>query len=83
MKTYNAHLGIRKEIRELTFSPIREIVRFAENQDEVVPFWFGEPDVSTPDFISRAAKEALDNGDTFYAPNPCLLYTSPSPRDLP
>ena len=69
MKTFNAHLGIRKEIRELTFSPIREIVRFAENQDEVVPFWFGEPDVSTPDFISRAAKEALDNGDTFYAPN--------------
>ena len=78
MNTFNAHLGIRKEIRELTFSPIREIVRFAENQDEVVPFWFGEPDVSTPDFISSAAKDALDNGDTFYA---CLLYTSPSPRD--
>ena len=48
MKTFNAHLGIRKEIRELTFSPIREIVRFAENQDEVVPFWFGEPDVPGP-----------------------------------
>ncbi|MGA0306282.1 MAG: aminotransferase class I/II-fold pyridoxal phosphate-dependent enzyme, partial [bacterium] len=69
MNTFNAHLGIRKEIRELTFSPIREIVRFAENQNEVVPFWFGEPDVSTPDFISRAAKEALDRGETFYAPN--------------
>ena len=69
MNTFNAHLGIRKEIRELTFSPIREIVRFAENQNEVIPFWFGEPDVSTPDFISRAAKEALDRGETFYAPN--------------
>ena len=69
MNTLNAHLGIRKEIRELTFSPIREIVRYAENQNEVVPFWFGEPDVSTPDFISRAAKVALDHGDTFYAPN--------------
>ena len=64
-----AHFGIKKEIRELTFSPIREIVRFAENQNNVVPFWFGEPDVSTPDFISKAAKEALDQGDTFYAPN--------------
>ena len=64
-----AHLGIKKEIRELTFSPIREIVRFAENQNNVVPFWFGEPDVSTPDFISKAAKKALDQGDTFYAPN--------------
>ena len=64
-----AHLGIRKEIRELAFSPIREIVKFAENQNEVVPFWFGEPDVSTPDFISKAAKDALDQGDTFYAPN--------------
>ena len=51
-----AHFGIKKEIRELTFSPIREIVRFAENQNNVVPFWFGEPDVSTPDFISKAAK---------------------------
>ena len=69
MKTLSTHLGIRKEIRELTFSPIREIVRYAENQNEVVPFWFGEPDVSTPDFISRAAKVALDHGDTFYAPN--------------
>ena len=69
MNTLSTHLGIRKEIRELTFSPIREIVRFAENQNEVVPFWFGEPDVSTPNFISRAAKVALDHGDTFYAPN--------------
>ena len=64
-----AYLGIKKEIRELTFSPIREIVRFAENQKNVVSFWFGEPDVNTPDFISKAAKIALDQGDTFYAPN--------------
>ena len=69
MNTLSTHLGIRKEIRELTFSPIREIVRFAENQNDVVPFWFGEPDVSTPDFITRAAKVALDHGNTFYAPN--------------
>jgi aspartate/methionine/tyrosine aminotransferase len=69
MHTFNAHLGVKKEIRELTFSPIREIVRFAENHNEVIPFWFGEPDVSTPEFICKAAKDALDLGDTFYAPN--------------
>ena len=34
---------------------------YPENQNEEVPLWFGEPHESTPDIISRAAKEALDN----------------------
>ena len=54
---------------ELPFSPIREIVRSAEDKNDVIPFWFGEPDVSTPDFICESAKRSLDRGETFYAPN--------------
>jgi aspartate/methionine/tyrosine aminotransferase len=37
--------------------------------DDVLPFWFGEPDEVTPDFIRNALKEALDSGDTFYTHN--------------
>ena len=37
-------IGIRQDIEELPFSPIREIVRSAEDLKDVIPFWFGEPD---------------------------------------
>ena len=36
---------------------------------DVLPFWFGEPDEVTPDFIRDVAKQALDDGDTFYTQN--------------
>lgn len=36
---------------------------------DVLPFWFGEPDEVTPAFIRDAAKQALDEGDTFYTQN--------------
>ena len=62
-------IGIRQDIEELPFSPIREIVRSAEDLKDVIPFWFGEPDVSTPEFIRDETKKSLDRGETFYAPN--------------
>ena len=65
--------GIRKEIEDLSFSPIREIVRTAADRNDIIPFWFGEPDVSTPDFIRNAAKDSLDRGETFYAPNSGIM----------
>ena len=36
----------------------------------VIPLWFGEGDLVTPDFIREAAKAALDDGRTFYD-HPC------------
>lgn len=33
----------------------------------IVPLWFGETDLVTPAFIRDAAKQALDDGKTFYA----------------
>ena len=72
-KNFVNKLGIRKDIFELPFSPIREVARSAVNQEDVVQFWFGEPDVSTPEFIRSAAKLSLDLGETFYAPNSGLF----------
>ena len=36
---------------------------------DVIPLWFGEPDKPTPEFIRQAAKDAIDEGQTFYQPN--------------
>ena len=36
---------------------------------DVIPLWFGEPDVETPQFIRDAAVQALADGETFYTPN--------------
>ena len=33
----------------------------------MIPLWFGESDIVTPDFIRDAAKTALDQGQTFYS----------------
>jgi aspartate aminotransferase len=35
-------------------------------QPGVIPLWFGESDLPTPAFIRDAAKQALDEGKTFY-----------------
>ncbi len=35
----------------------------------MIPLWFGEPDKPTPQFIREAAKDAIDEGQTFYQPN--------------
>ena len=36
---------------------------------EVLAFWFGEPDLVTPQFIRDAATASLANGETFYSQN--------------
>ena len=53
----SATLGIAKKVRELT----------AEGRD-VIGLTLGEPDFDTPDHIREAAKKALDDGFTHYAP---------------
>ncbi|TCS38848.1 pyridoxal phosphate-dependent aminotransferase [Reinekea marinisedimentorum] len=50
-------------------SAIRAIANFGMSQPGVTPLWFGESDISTPDFISRAAIESLNKGETLYTPN--------------
>ncbi len=59
----------RAAVQSLIASRIREVANAGIGRDDVLPFWFGEPDQVTPDFIRDAAKAALDAGDTFYTHN--------------
>ncbi len=59
----------RPPIQALRASRIREVANAGMGRADVLPFWFGEPDEVTPDFIREVAKQALDDGDTFYTQN--------------
>ena len=59
----------RPAVQSLVASRIREVANAGMGRADVLPFWFGEPDEVTPDFIREAAKSALDTGDTFYTHN--------------
>ena len=59
----------RDAIRRLPGSKIREVANAGMGLNDVLAFWFGEPDLVTPAFIREAAKTALDAGDTFYRHN--------------
>ncbi|MCA3338520.1 MAG: pyridoxal phosphate-dependent aminotransferase [Roseomonas sp.] len=60
----------RPALAEIPGSLIREVSEVGRYMQDVIPLWFGEPDTVTPDFVRDAAKLALDEGKTFYAPNP-------------
>ncbi len=64
---------LRESIRTLGASRIREVANAAIGREGVLPFWFGEPDAVTPDFIRAAAVAALGAGDTFYHHNLGIL----------
>ncbi len=58
---------IRPEISALELSGIGKIAIGALDDPEVIPLWFGESDIVTPDFIRDAAQAAMDAGKTFYS----------------
>jgi aspartate aminotransferase len=60
---------IRANIAELAASRIREVSDIGMGMTGVVPLWFGESDIPTPDFVRAAAKASLDKGETFYSEN--------------
>lgn len=47
-------------------SGIVEIINYARGRDGLLPLWAGEGDLPSPDFINRAASDALLGGETFY-----------------
>ena len=47
-------------------SGIVEIVNHAREREGLIPLWVGEGDLPTPEFIARAASDALLRGETFY-----------------
>ena len=55
-------------------SLIRAVANTAMGRQDVLPFWFGESDQSTPSFIREAAIASLRDGETFYSENLGRLY---------
>ncbi|RYF19112.1 MAG: pyridoxal phosphate-dependent aminotransferase [Comamonadaceae bacterium] len=60
---------MRQTVLNLEESKIREVANAGMGRGDVLPFWFGESDEVTPDFIREAAIASLQKGETFYAHN--------------
>ncbi len=56
----------RSTILNLEPNGIGRVAFAGLGQPDVIPLWFGETDLVTPAFIRAAAKQALDDGHTFY-----------------
>ncbi|WP_241302815.1 pyridoxal phosphate-dependent aminotransferase [Burkholderia stabilis] len=64
----------RTVVHALRPSLIRDVANAGFGVPDMLPFWFGESDRVTPDFIRDAAAAALRDGATFYTHN---LGTAP------
>jgi aspartate/methionine/tyrosine aminotransferase len=58
---------IRPDIEALEPNGIGLVAMMGLGESDIIPLWFGESDLVTPAFIRDAAKQALDDGKTFYA----------------
>jgi aspartate/methionine/tyrosine aminotransferase len=56
-------------VRALTASKIRELYNEGLGNPNVLPFWVGEPDEPTPDFIRKAGTDSIARGELFYTHN--------------
>jgi len=59
----------RDVVQSLRASKIREVANAGMGRDDVLAFWFGEPDEVTPEFIRQAGIDSLNAGETFYTHN--------------
>lgn len=59
----------RDSVQALRSSQIREVANAGLGLPDVLPFWFGESDRVTPEFILAAASRAMAEGSTFYSHN--------------
>ncbi len=60
---------MRNAILSLPGSKIREVANAGLGRSDVLPFWFGESDETTPQAITDAAAASLARGETFYSHN--------------
>ncbi|MEO1020340.1 MAG: aminotransferase class I/II-fold pyridoxal phosphate-dependent enzyme, partial [Pseudomonadota bacterium] len=58
---------IREDILAIEVSGIAKVALEGLSDPDVIPLWFGESDLTTPDVVRDAAKAALDEGRTFYS----------------
>jgi aspartate aminotransferase len=59
-------MQLRREVLDVLESPMVQIATVAESMAGSVKLCYGESDMPTPDFICRAASEAMRAGHTFY-----------------
>ena len=57
---------VRPAIAEMQTQRIGEVSRIGIGNPDVIPLWFGEPDLDTPEFIRQAAIDAMHAGQTRY-----------------
>jgi aspartate/methionine/tyrosine aminotransferase len=70
MKAEDPHpVAARAAVRTLGASKIRELVNAGIGRKDVLPFWVGEPDEPTPDFIRKAGIASIQAGEVFYSHN--------------
>jgi aspartate/methionine/tyrosine aminotransferase len=62
-------LVARAAVRALTASKIRELYNEGLGNPNVLPFWVGEPDEPTPEFIREAGTASIAAGELFYTHN--------------
>ena len=62
-------LTARAAVRALTASKIRELYNAGLGNPNVLPFWVGEPDEPTPEFIRKAGSASIAAGELFYTHN--------------
>src|ERR1700742_4674599 len=56
----------RAVAHDLEETGISEVAMTVFGDPDVVPLWFGEGDLHTPDFIKELAQRGLQSGETFY-----------------
>lgn len=70
MSDYTTNFAIdahaRAAVRSLRASKIREVANAGMGNNNVLAFWFGEPDEPTQEEVRSVAIESLRAGDTFY-----------------
>ena len=62
-------LSARAAVRALAASKIRELYNEGIGKPDVLPFWVGEPDEPTPEFIRKAGADSIAAGEVFYTHN--------------
>ena len=61
--------GLSHSVEQVPHSRIRELAEIAMSMDGVLRLYFGESNLPTPDYIKRAAVQAMSDGYTFYTEN--------------
>lgn len=58
---------VRPAVTGIETQQILAVSQTALGDRSVIPLWYGESDVATPEFICKAAQDSLAAGETFYS----------------